>query len=246
METIEIAGKIAGIGGIALGVLLYVFRDIISQNIFSSLTRAQSERVIIIIIFLTWSIAIAGIASWTYVEVQSSNGAPSIPNPQPESVAEASWDKSGDEVIDRMYEAKSRLESDGTITEAQALDLLRPLFSRPAFSYLAREGDWKYGLFAVCKTRIVLQEFKPLFRNSPDVRNALGDAIELLVQLEREISTIFNPAFSSTEHIDKYIHSKDEFIQNLPDIVREPNSDFSNARDQTVSEIRDILAEVGI
>lgn len=64
MEILEIMGKVAGIGGLALGTLLLLFRDVIRKNIFSNLTRDQSYRLIRLILILVWSIALAGIAAW--------------------------------------------------------------------------------------------------------------------------------------------------------------------------------------
>ncbi len=42
LETLKQLGQVAGIGGIALGVLALVFRDIIRKNIFAGLTKRQS------------------------------------------------------------------------------------------------------------------------------------------------------------------------------------------------------------
>lgn len=64
MQTIETMGKIAGIGGLALGVFLLLFRDVIRKNIFAGLTREQSFRIIRLILILVWSITLAGIAAW--------------------------------------------------------------------------------------------------------------------------------------------------------------------------------------
>lgn len=57
-------GKIAGIGGLALGTLLILFRDVVRKNIFSNLTREQSYKLLRLIIVLVWSVAIIGIAAW--------------------------------------------------------------------------------------------------------------------------------------------------------------------------------------
>ncbi len=65
-DILEIAAKVAGIGGLSLGVLLLIFRDIIRKNIFSTLTKQQSYKIILIIIVLVWSVAIVGIFAWIY------------------------------------------------------------------------------------------------------------------------------------------------------------------------------------
>lgn len=45
-EILEFVGKMAGIGGISLGIFLILFREIIRRNIFSSLTKEQSYKII--------------------------------------------------------------------------------------------------------------------------------------------------------------------------------------------------------
>jgi len=57
-------GQIAGIGGIAVGVFLLLFRDVIRKKIFPKLTQSQAYRVILVFMILTWSVAIAGVAAW--------------------------------------------------------------------------------------------------------------------------------------------------------------------------------------
>jgi len=157
------------------------------------------------------------------------------------------WEKCGDERIDhQMIDQRNELVSKGPLTEAQAIDLLRPLFSRPAFVYLAREGDWNYALFAVCKTRLVMQESQPVFKSSPKIRQHIEKANTLLLQLERDIEGIYNPGFKATKHIDDYIHDKDQFLANLPAITKEPDATFNSERESTVRKIRETLAEVGL
>ncbi len=63
---LETLGAIAGIGGIALGVLLLLFRDVIRKNIFPNLTRDQGYRIIRLFLILTFLIALAGIVAWAW------------------------------------------------------------------------------------------------------------------------------------------------------------------------------------
>jgi len=73
-SIIKIAGQIAGIGGIALIVFLWIFRDIIRKNIFSKLTRQHSYQIFRLIIIITGLIALAGIAAWLYVNKKEHSG----------------------------------------------------------------------------------------------------------------------------------------------------------------------------
>ena len=71
-DLIRVMGQIAGIGGLAIGVLLLVFRDVIRKEIFPSLTREHAYRIIRLIIILTFLMALAGIAAWVWVQTRPS------------------------------------------------------------------------------------------------------------------------------------------------------------------------------
>ena len=73
-EILIIFGKIAGIGGLAIGVLLLLYRDILSKNIFPNLTKEQGYKIIRLIIFVVWSVAILGMAAWVFLSINSTNG----------------------------------------------------------------------------------------------------------------------------------------------------------------------------
>jgi hypothetical protein len=63
-DVLKIVGQVAGIGGLALGVFLLLFRDIIRKNIFPKLPPA--DRLLRLITVAVWSVAIVGIAAWVY------------------------------------------------------------------------------------------------------------------------------------------------------------------------------------
>lgn len=65
-ETIVSFGKIAGIGGIALGVFLFIFQDVLKKVALTSLTKEQSFRFIMTFMILVWTIALSGIGAWVY------------------------------------------------------------------------------------------------------------------------------------------------------------------------------------
>jgi len=78
MELMKIVGQVAGLGGIALGMFLIIGRDIVRKNIFSSLTKEQSFKLINTLIILTWSLAAFGVAGWLYLEVNNKNNSVKI------------------------------------------------------------------------------------------------------------------------------------------------------------------------
>lgn len=59
-------GQAVGIAGVCVGALVLVFRDVIRRRIFPRLQQRQSYRLLTLIIVLTWSVAIAGIAAWAW------------------------------------------------------------------------------------------------------------------------------------------------------------------------------------
>lgn len=73
-ELIKAFGQAAGIGGLALGVFLLIAKELIRKAIFSSLTKQQSSKVILILAFMAWTTALTGIGAWTYISVHPPNG----------------------------------------------------------------------------------------------------------------------------------------------------------------------------
>lgn len=67
LQTIETLGKIAAPAGIAIGAFLYIGRDIIAKRIFPQLTREHAFKLIRAIALMAWTIALAGIAAWTFI-----------------------------------------------------------------------------------------------------------------------------------------------------------------------------------
>jgi hypothetical protein len=68
--VLKTVGQVAGIGGLALGVFLLLFKDIIRKNIFPKLPAAEAYRLLRLITGAVWSVAIVGIVAWVYVETR--------------------------------------------------------------------------------------------------------------------------------------------------------------------------------
>ena len=68
-NIIKIMGQTAGIGGLAIFVLLILFRDVIKKNIFPTLTRTNAYSLLRLIVILVFIFALSGIAVWAYVKV---------------------------------------------------------------------------------------------------------------------------------------------------------------------------------
>jgi len=66
-EILKAAGQAAGIGGVALGTFLLLFRDIIRKNIFPTLSTSDAYRLLLLISVAIWSVGVGGIVAWVYV-----------------------------------------------------------------------------------------------------------------------------------------------------------------------------------
>lgn len=75
METnvLKAVGQIAGIGGLAIGMILIIFREIIRKKIFPILTKEYAYRLLMTIVILSWTIALGGIIAWAYVAIGSAH-----------------------------------------------------------------------------------------------------------------------------------------------------------------------------
>ncbi len=64
IEDLAAFGKIAGIGGIALTVFMVLFRALIQKGIFPELAKQDAYKIIRLFMYLTFSVAVLGIAVW--------------------------------------------------------------------------------------------------------------------------------------------------------------------------------------
>jgi hypothetical protein len=67
-ELLKTVGQIAGIGGVALGVFLLLFRELIRKAILPRLPAREASRFLTLIAVLVWSVALAGIGAWVWTE----------------------------------------------------------------------------------------------------------------------------------------------------------------------------------
>ena len=84
---LETLGRIAGIGGLALGVFLLLFREVIRKNVFPKLSDEYAYRLIRQFMYLTFGIAILGILAWAYVATQTHQQVPATRNDAVPNVA---------------------------------------------------------------------------------------------------------------------------------------------------------------
>jgi hypothetical protein len=72
LQLLKTVGQVAGIGGLAIGATLLIFRDIIRKNIFPKLASKQAFILLRLIVIASWTIGLFGIGAWSYVQVSKS------------------------------------------------------------------------------------------------------------------------------------------------------------------------------
>jgi hypothetical protein len=65
-ELFRIAGGVAGLAGLAIGLILLLYREIVRKSIFPTLTKRDAYRLLRNMALLSWSVAMVGIFSWTW------------------------------------------------------------------------------------------------------------------------------------------------------------------------------------
>lgn len=63
-DLLKTLGQIAGIAGIALGIVLLLYREVLGKAIFGQLDPADSYRLLRLITLLVWTLGIGGLAVW--------------------------------------------------------------------------------------------------------------------------------------------------------------------------------------
>jgi hypothetical protein len=64
-------GSSAGLAGLAIGMIVILFKEVIRKRIFPQLPKREAYQLLRTILFLAWSVAIVGIGSWTYLQLNA-------------------------------------------------------------------------------------------------------------------------------------------------------------------------------
>ena len=76
IELLKTVGQIAGIGGLALGVFLFLFRDLIRKAIFPTLKKEDAYKLLRLVAVLVWSATLTGIGAWVWIEMRTEETPP--------------------------------------------------------------------------------------------------------------------------------------------------------------------------
>ncbi len=82
LKIFEIASSIAGLAGISLVVFFFLFKVII-QSILPDLTKRSRQNIVVLMLFMVWSITIIAMTTWIYSSTTFDGGEqPSINTPK--------------------------------------------------------------------------------------------------------------------------------------------------------------------
>jgi len=70
VDTLKELGQVAGIAGIALGVVAILFRDFIQKSFFPTLSKKSAYKLLVLFLILTWSIGLAGLGAWVFLKAR--------------------------------------------------------------------------------------------------------------------------------------------------------------------------------
>lgn len=65
-QILRIVGSVAGLAGLAVGMILQLYREIVRKNVFPMLTRTDAYKLLRTIAVLAWSVAMFGIFCWVW------------------------------------------------------------------------------------------------------------------------------------------------------------------------------------
>lgn len=72
IQILKIVGEVAGIGGLGLGVFLLLFKDLLKKIVAPKMSAKHWFRVVVLFMFLVWSVAVWGIGAWVYAATHQS------------------------------------------------------------------------------------------------------------------------------------------------------------------------------
>lgn len=162
---------------------------------------------------------------------------PSNPNGKITSLT-TTGDKIIDDVIMNLHQLPDHPQ------DADIRESLKPLFNRPAFYASRGRGDWNYFLYAVCRTRLLLETNQNRF-DLPANRSAISQAVQRMAILQDLAAQLYGNDFSLSSHIKKYADDSTSFINKLPNLTNTPNDTLIEKVNDNISEMRKNLKKYG-
>ena len=119
--------------------------------------------------------------------------------------------------------------------ESELIDALEPLFLLPEFNE-NNNINWEEFSYTIAKVRLIITETIPKFKRNASIKNAFRIVNGFLMELEGNAEKVFGHEFSMQSHINKYINSRNEFINNLPSRKSDTRKVQSGSKKYTYSD----------
>ena len=168
-DTLKNVGMVAGIGGVALAVLMTVFREVIQKNIFAQLDPQSGYRLLRLILLLTWSVAIIGVGAWLLAKRQDN------PTPTGQALKEFT-------IVGLITDSQDNAIPDASVSVVGKGSFVRS-DSSGAFTLTTWIGDDR---------DVIVRITKDGYR--PETQAVTLPAKNLIVALERGAATAVSPA----------------------------------------------------
>jgi hypothetical protein len=136
-QILRTVGQVGGIGGVALGVLLLVFRDVIRKKIFPTLTKEQAYGLLRLVVLLVWVVALTGIAAWVWVATHpsvSNSAQPTVSANLSLDETRSSWLAADSEFLERFARPPLRKDIESYRVGEDQSTLLAGLWVGDVFS----------------------------------------------------------------------------------------------------------------
>jgi hypothetical protein len=117
--------------------------------------------------------------------------------------------------------------------ELELINALEQLFLLPEYDENYKI-NWEEFSYIVVSTRLIVLEIIPKFKRNTYIKNAFIIVNRFLINLEKNAEEVFGSEFSLQNHTNKYISSRNEFIDNLP--ARESGIMYNNKEQLTKSD----------
>lgn len=72
-QLLKTVGSIAGVAGIALGIILLIYTEIVRRPSISKLSQKRSFELLRLIVIASWSIGVLGLGVWYWAQQPASN-----------------------------------------------------------------------------------------------------------------------------------------------------------------------------
>jgi hypothetical protein len=136
-------GEVAGIGGLALGVFLILFREVIRKRIFPTLSKEHAYRIIRLFLVLTFVLAALGLGAWIFAEKRQAGFSDSKLAIVDIGLARNPNQASGFPALD--LKVRNTGDTSAFLKRAR-VDVIDRLTFTDCSAYSAKEATWTYEL----------------------------------------------------------------------------------------------------